>query len=254
MPARSALEFLVQIEKRSIPSIITAPNPKTLMYVPPYFPEPVVVRDAAADAPYDVRRRFIQRVIVGHAATVGVATAIGFFAHFPIDLRLSAVALLVMFLVHCLARKLANSTYPEKLIQTVLLPFVLVACGIVGSGLSQLDWSVWVFPVAVTGGTIYAILAGRDFSFLGHFGAGLGTVLLILFFKPWLPVYVPGTYPQAIILGAITSFYVSYDLAMILRRRRPNEAISGICDLYGDVLNITTYAPRVIAHWKKFNI
>ena len=224
------------------------------MYVPPYFPEPVVVRDAAADAPYDVRRKFIQRVIVGHAATVGVATAIGFFAHFTIDFRISSFALLVMLLIHCLARKLANSTYPEKLIQIVLLPFVLVACGVVGSGPSQRDWPVWVFPVAVTGGTVYAMLAGRDFSFLGHFGASIGSIFLILFAKPWLPAFVPGTYPQAIIVGGIASFYVSYDLAMILRRRKANEAVSGICDLYGDVLNITTYAPRVIAHWKKFNI
>lgn len=98
----------------------------------------------------------------------------------------------------------------------------------------------------------YVWLCGRNLSFLGLAFAGAavlaaGAVAAMLIRA--------ATAAQAGLFwaaGTLVVCYISYDLAMVLRRRRRAETAAAAADLYRDLLNFLTYPFRIARHWRRY--
>ena len=59
---------------------------------------------------------------------------------------------------------------------------------------------------------------------------------------------------QALIWNSVGLFYMVYDLAALMSRRKTTEAWASVVDLYRDVFNFMGYFPRVLIHWNRHRI
>ena len=59
---------------------------------------------------------------------------------------------------------------------------------------------------------------------------------------------------QALLWNAVGLFYLVYDLASLLSRRKSDESWASVVDLYRDVFNFLGYFPRVMIHWNRHRI
>ncbi len=248
------------------------------MFVPPYFPEPLVVADNVADSPYDLRVRFVRQVSGLIGLFLGLVAAVAVWVPGPsatpfesvrMEARLAEglpisspvippgalpLAVVSLLLVQSLLRRLFNGAKAERWVAPLLLPVHALLLGWWGHELHYQGWPVAVVPLAGAGMAFYALICGRDFSFVGQFivsllvqALGLLAVVEIwpaLHFSPWLAVGV----------GFVAQFYLVYDLAMILKRRRLGDQVLAICDVTCDPFNLLTYIPRVILRWRRFLI
>jgi FtsH-binding integral membrane protein len=90
------------------------------------------------------------------------------------------------------------------------------------------------------------LFAGRDYSFFGIY------VLTLIFTALSLAVFTIATdivmsqgFAIFVVVAGMLFFWV-YDLAMILRRRKPKETIAAALDLYRDTLNFIGYPVRIM--------
>lgn len=224
------------------------------MFIPPYFPEPLVVPNNVADSAYDERLRFLRLVIAGHAATVAFALLVALFWPWRMAPQVVTGALLGALILHSLVRKLLAGLPQERLFQIALLPITLILTGLFGRELHDQGWPVLALPIGVLGGAVYTAISGRDFSFVGNYVLSGVFTIAGCFAATWI-------WPQnehhpwlAALIGLVALFYLVYDLAMVLKRRRHGDEFLAVCDLYCDVLNLFSYIPRVIQHWKRFAI
>ena len=80
------------------------------------------------------------------------------------------------------------------------------------------------------------------------------SISIFIFVAFWMKLLLPGQIQLAFVWTAAYLFYYVYDLASILKRRRPNEILMAALDLHRDFLNFFSYSIRVIRHWYKFRI
>ncbi|MBN8690876.1 MAG: hypothetical protein J0L72_08815 [Armatimonadetes bacterium] len=230
------------------------PKFSSLAFAPPYFPEPVVVPQNVASDGYDARLSFVRRVILVHALTVAIATALAIWL--PIFLSREAAIMVLLGSIALLSafRKILHGKIgiaPTTILATTA---IIVSASQVAQYLERDGWPVMVLPLGVLGGLLYTIACGRDFSFVGQFVlAGLFTVLGC-FGIAWAwpgAVTNPGL---AGLFGVLSLLYYVYDLAMILKRRKSEEWAYAVADLYCDTLNVFTYLWRVVQHWRKMQL
>ncbi len=219
------------------------------MHIQPFFPEPILVAGNVADAPYDVRVRFVRLVVAGHVAAMAVLT-LGVLVGPSVSPRWTLVLLAVGYLGLLVARRAGDGGRAEQVASLALS--VPAGLGLVGAG----QWALaeGLPMVALPLGSllfgVYTALCGRDFSFsfvpVAVFGAGaLG--LAAGAGLGWTAQETLG--PTLAALGT-WAVYLAYDLAMIVKRRRPDEPVSATIDLFRDPLNFVSYFVRVVRHWR----
>lgn len=223
------------------------------MNIPPYFPEAIEIPGNVAEERYAVRLRFLRQVIALHFATVlgvfAVAVARPFALHPSAAAAWLAASLLAMSAVRQL--HLARPEWDAR-ISALLLPVVVVLGGSALVALAEAGWPWEGVAGAVVGWVAYAALCGRDFSFMGlGFVAGIGA--LVGASAGWmLERYGIGGALRASSLGLVVAFYFVYDLSAMLTRRRKQDTVAALADLYRDALNVFSYSVRVYRHWKKY--
>ncbi len=218
-----------------------------------YFPEPVTVPDCVADQPYRQRLEFVRRVLLLHSFSVFAVLAGAKFAQragllppYP-ELSLGLLALLVI--VATLTRKYLR----DKLSQAVDALLLFVMALLSGSILTLAPENhLGLFLAGPAWILAYLVLCGKDFSFVGMPTIGiLGSGAL------GIAGVVSGTLSRNeavsawMILAAYWA-YVSYDLSMIMKRRRSDELLRSVTDFWRDLTNFVTYPIKVILHWRRY--
>jgi len=225
------------------------------MTVPPLFPEPITVSGNAAESDYDTRLAFIRRVIRGQflafAFVTLVATQIS-----KADGRLESIlayAVIVMAVLH-FTRRFGRGGWLDRWFGASLFFLLLVILGWAGATMKASGWPVAVLPAVSALIWVYSVLAGRDFSFVGQFSLPalvLGLTMAGGVGLHWISLE---TAQLATAMGLPFLGFLVYDLAMILKRRRPDEVALSVVDLFRDPLNFTTYGVRVWRHWQRVKI
>ncbi len=222
------------------------------VYVQPYFPEPETIPNSVAAEPYEVRLRFVRTVVMLHlvsAAAVASTVIWAWKRELTVTTWPGALALL---LVLSLFRKFRPAF--DFAITLLALPPFLFMLGLQLHLTNDEGFPVYGLGLSLVAATVYTVLAGRDFSFVGcYMLAGGSTVLTMLVANHWLGLPPLGL-AAGIILALAYLFYFVYDLASLLSRRRLGEPLLAVSDLYRDVLNILTYSIRVLHHWRTFRI
>lgn len=104
----------------------------------------------------------------------------------------------------------------------------------------------WTFASGWAGLVLYNCFAARDYSFLGQYVlVWLATVASTTAFT-LLSDTVFSLAFASLVVFSVALYYFVYDLSMILRRRRPGQALYGALDLYRDALNFVGFPVRVM--------
>ncbi|HJP81930.1 MAG TPA: Bax inhibitor-1 family protein [Fimbriimonadaceae bacterium] len=223
------------------------------MYVPNYIPDPIEIPNNVTDEPYLVRLGFVKRVAAMHFVSLLVVATI---AYGPVELpsTVSWIPLALMVVGLAVVRVLLRRGPREPKVSSWLLLPLLVSVGLALHPVQTAGWPIWTVLLGPGFALIYAILCGRDFSFLGQYLLSLiasSTAIAILL------VAAPATVADArfaLLANAGYLTYWVYDLASLLARRRLGEEWAGVVDLYRDVLNIFGYIVRCVGHWRKHRI
>lgn len=224
------------------------------MNIPPYFPEPIEIPGNASESRYAVRLGFIRRVLALFFLTVGVVVAVVFESdRVPLNPVQALVGTVLGLGAMSVVRQLAmNRSKLDAVLSWLILPSFLICLG------QMLAWGedsgamMEVVLAGLIGWFSYAVLCGRDFSFIGQFGVSM---IAALGYALWTVMQLGrplGAAAVAFFASVALLFYLTYDLAMITKRRRPDEVWSAVCDLYRDLLNGITYSGRVLQHWRKY--
>jgi len=223
------------------------------MYVPNYIPDPIEIPGNVTEEPYGTRLAFIKRVASLHVASLLIVLGI---AHSPVSLpqRVSWWPLAVMIMGLALIRITLRRGPLEAKTSAMLLIPLLISVGEALSPVQGNGWPLWTIVIGPTCALIYALVCGRDFSFIGQYSLSLiaSSTFIALASLVW-PYSVP-TPREALLVGAAYLTYWVYDLASLLARRRLGEDLAAVVDLYRDVLNLFGYVARCIGHWRKHRI
>jgi FtsH-binding integral membrane protein len=224
------------------------------MYVPNYIPPPIEVPNNVTEERYPQRLGFIRRVTVLHLLSLLIVGGLSMLDLPSIKLSASAVEIGSLLVVFSVVRITTRATKMDQIISLCLAPLLLVSLALLARTLNQSGWPVWGVVVGAASSVLYAFLCGRDFSFVGQFCLGLivsSTALAVV-----ATTFRMSTHQAAFLLGtnAAFLFYVVYDSASLLARRRLGEEAAAVVDLYRDVLNVFGYFVRVARHWRKHKI
>jgi len=219
-----------------------------------YVPDPLEVPGNVTQDPYPERLAFIRRVSALHAATVcGVALIASAFP-IEIDWRPALAYFLALLVILCLVRIAYRGGRNEVTTSVGLLPLLLATAGLTAGALLHVGFPVWSAGLGLAFAVIYAMLCGRDFSFVGQFVLSLiasSTLVALLSIQLSLSTRQAA---QALLWNGSFLLYYVYDLASLLARRRRAEELAAVTDLYRDVLNIFGWIVRVVAHWRRHRI
>jgi hypothetical protein len=221
----------------------------------PYFPEPITVPGNVAAGDYPTAVRFLRTTGLGHllslAAIVMLTISLrrlGFAAE-----GLGSGAVWLMCLGSLIA--LAWLRHGPILIQALtFVTFALaLAAGVAAEAplvFDELYDFAFAFRLAFLsawlGLVFYNLLAARDYSLVGQYVlvccfAGASMVYFTL------TTYLTGGQGFAVwVLVCGMVFYWVYDLAMISRRRRADEPLAAVFDLYRDVFNFVGFPLRML--------
>ncbi len=234
-----------------------------LPFPPPILPEPITVPNNAADAPYHERLNFIKKIGFLNLGSLAL-TSFAIYGVFNSELInvASRFSTEVLFL-GSVASLVALSFLRNKSLILQLLTWVLLI-GFVSSPsgffISQLHDSFPIFTECVGiaigscwfGIFLYYVFCGRDFSFFGLFCLVYVFALVVVIGLTLWSREVAFVEGMTIVLAVtIFLYYWVYDMAMILRRRRLDEAISASLDPYRDVLNFVGFPVRVLRMRKR---
>lgn len=223
------------------------------MYVPNYVPDPIEIPGNVTEEPYRVRVAYVKRVASLHFVSLLIVLGIAYNPPLLPD-HLSWWPLAVLILTLAVLRVALRRGPREAGVSTFLLLPLLLAVGIALQPIQNHGFPLWTILLGPGFGLIYAMLCGRDFSFLGQYLLSLiasNTAIAAL----W--VGAPGTVEGARYALLANSAYLSYwvyDLASLLARRRTGEELAAVVDLYRDILNFFGYIARCIGHWRKHRI
>ena len=224
------------------------------MQVPNYIPEPLEVPGNITQAPYAARLRFIRKVALMHLGSILVVAALASapLPHYP--LRQSSILLLACLLALNIVRIVWRGTRSEPAISVALMPVLAITLAIFARGLEFAGIPPWPVAVASVCATLYAVLCGRDFSFVGQFLLSLIASSVVVAALCRSVELTPGKAEIALAVNAGYLFYLVYDSASLMARRRQGEELAAVVDLYRDVLNVFGWVVRCIHHWRKHKI
>jgi FtsH-binding integral membrane protein len=216
----------------------------------PIFPEPITVPGNVASVRYRDRVRFVRRVVVGHALVAcGVAGLSAFGG--PTNLREHVLTLVLGLAALSSVRAWFQSGPLEAALSWGCMAPVCFGLAGLARSFQAAGVPAWAWALPSVAAGAYALACGKDFSYIGQavLGAvGCGGVLAAAVALGWIGLRESW---GAMVGSAAWLAYLSYDLSMIVKRRRPGEEASAVADLFRDLLNWTTYPVRVAAHWKK---
>lgn len=223
------------------------------MYVHNYVPEPLEVPGNVTQERYPLRLAFIRKVSLIHATSaLGVAAMIPFLP--AISFGRAMYLWLALTLILAVLRITFRGVKPEVVATSALFPLLLVAVALViRAGLAR-GWPIWSAGIGLSCAVIYAMLCGRDFSFVGQFLLALIVSSMAIAYCDLQLGLMRGRAAEALAWNAAYLFYYVYDLASLMARRRIGEEFAAAADLYRDVVNIFGYIVRVIAHWRRHRI
>ncbi|MFN7171287.1 MAG: hypothetical protein ACK4P3_00670 [Fimbriimonadaceae bacterium] len=224
--------------------------------VPPVFPEPATVAGNVADASRAVQVQFLRTTWLMILLCLAYVFSWAVFYNPPMIQGTLTYFLAVAASVVLSVLRLTPGKPVVKLVISGLI--FIVAGPLYGSLLVQLEIDGMPLGLMLLFATLvaylYAQLTGRDYSFLGQFlvslSAGLACFLFMerttgdLGWHLWGPVAI----------WLVICFYLSYNLACVMRRRRPEEWIESALDMFRDPLNLLTYPVRVIQHWHRYPV
>ncbi len=225
---------------------------RTHRQVAPYFPEPIVVSRNIGDSPYALVVSFSKQVI---SLNLVSSLLIGAFALWPIlkiDLPILWGIFLGSLVLLTIVRRVLNGGVTDNILSALFLLPTLVSAGEILRIYHDLHFPVVFLAAIPVWSAIYALFCGRDLSFPGFFVlSSLATILAGVVSTVF--GLVSWSFAMAGSGLAIAGLaYFTYDLASILRRRRPGEEVAAAADIFRDLLNFLTYSVRVILHWRKF--
>jgi len=224
------------------------------VYIQPYFPEPEIVPGAVAQAPYDTRLKFIRGVTYGWCLRVAVSFAGCSLVKIPAPLESLALWGLAGLLILSASRGVSVHGKLDRWVSWIVFPPTILMLAAVVVGLGRGGLGTLSIPIGMGCLALYTLLCGRDYSFTGAVAlawmAMVGVLVLLSFTDAMTAMET--------LLGALTGtvflFYVVYDLACLLQRRRTDEQSLAVVDLARDSLNFITYGIRVIRHWQRFRL
>lgn len=223
------------------------------MNIPPYFPEPVEVPESIARKPYAVLTEFIKRVIALHYMTILFLFHIPFLwppkwnTDYLAYISLGGILILSLIRIFVQGRK-------QTFVSLIILFPTLIALGWWFYILQNLGWPVGSIRLAALCAFLYSMLCGRDFSFIGQLVLSMIGFTVFFVFMYYFSKLDSQQFSRALIIGYVYLIYYVYDLACLLNRRKENEFLDGVIDLYRDPLNFIGYTLRVIKHWRSFKI
>lgn len=224
------------------------------MVVPNYIPDPLEIPGNVTLEPHRVRLWFIRRVFSWHLLSLAIVAAVAILPVPTPAVPVVGLALLATLIGLCLVRIGLRGSKAEVVISAWSLAVLLPLVGLFARALWLAGVPVWAPLLGVGFAYFYALVCGRDFSFVGqYFLALLASTVSIAGIS--LLMRHEGPY-AALALGCnlvYLSYYV-YDGASLLSRRRLGEELGAVVDLYRDVLNLFGYVPRVVQHWHKHRI
>jgi FtsH-binding integral membrane protein len=224
------------------------------VYVPNYIPEPLEVPGNVTQEPYPRRLAFLRRVGALHLLSILVIAVIATLPVPDVEISMLGVWLAAALLGLSLLRIAIRGSRNEGLLSSAILPVVLGLAGVLIKQLWDVGIPAWSAGVGVAAAVAYAMLCGRDYSFVGQFMLALIASSVLL--AGVIVALGMSREAGAIALGwnAVFLFYYVYDLASLQARRRLGEELGAVVDLYRDVLNVFGYVFRVIHHWHKHRI
>lgn len=223
------------------------------MYVPNYMPDPIEIPGNVTEEPYLVRLGFIRRVAALHFVSLLVVLAIAYGPYAPakeVTWWMLGGLILSLAIIRVVLRRGRREAKVSGWLIVVLLPVV----GFVLNHVQRDGHPIWTVIIGPGCALIYALLCGKDHSFVGQYLLSLiasSTAIAALL------VAAPETVASARFALTTNAVYLSflvYDLASLLARRRLGEEFAAVVDLYRDVLNIFGYIVRCISHWRKHRI
>lgn len=224
------------------------------MHVPPFMPQPIEIPGNVATERYRVRLGFVRRVSALHLLSVGIVAA-AVSAPFPErTIWWPAVGTLGSLVVLTLVRALARGRRREQLLSLCLFPVLLAFLAWLVRDLAAMGWPMWAPAIGVGCAAAYALTCGRDLSFVAMVVIPAFVSSLLI----GLAAFTTGLSGRQGILALALNFgflfFVVYDLASLLSRRRLGEEIGAVVDLYRDILNFLGYGVRVVQHWRRYRI
>lgn len=208
---------------------------------------------SVSQAPALVRAGFLRQVYglffisILVTITVGVITA----GMGPVMLGFQ-MPLLIAFIVLAIAMAFARRTTGLNIALFYL--FSAVEGAIAGPMLMLINHTAPGVPMmaaVITGGifgglSLYALVSGKDFSFLGGF-LFMGLIAVMIGGLVLMFLHVAALYTLYTVGGAlIFSGYILYDTSMIMRRLAPEEAIVGAVSLYLDLVNLFWFILQIL--------
>lgn len=224
------------------------------MHVPPFIPQPIEIPRNVTTERYRVRLGFVRRVAALHFLSVGLVAA-GSFAPWPEwTVWWPAAGTLGMLIVLTLVRALARGRQREQLLSIALAPILLVFLAWLVRDLNALGWPMWAPAIGLGCAVAYALTCGRDLSFVAMVVIPTLVSSMLIVLAAYTGGLSAGLIGAALALNFAFVFYVVYDLASLLSRRRLREEAGAVVDLYRDILNFLGYGVRVVRHWRRHRI
>lgn len=224
------------------------------VYVPNYVPEPEEIPGNLTKEPYARRVQYIRHVLYKFIGSVAMIVGVGLLV--PRNLPvwpITGFMLIVLLLVSGI-RTVLRGTNLEPKLTTWCLPIVVVAVAVTSRAWTAAAFPAWSILAGIACFGIYATICGRDFSFVG--GYALSIIASSVFIAGVMVEEGMSSQrsTEALLWNAFGLFYLVYDLAAMLSRRKRNESWASVVDLYRDIFNFVGYFPRVVIHWNRHRI
>jgi hypothetical protein len=223
----------------------------------PYFPEPITVPGNVNDSGYRVVVWFSRvTALVGLALLAGIACAtIYWMAPERVEWLLTVGPERIWGISLCSFVLLALARKAPIAIQLPL--FTVFALGVsatfalwapaIAEDFPDFAKSLgWTFASGWTGLVLYNVISARDYSFLGQYVLVWLVTVVSTSVYTLLSEIVFSLAFASLVVFSVALYYFVYDLSMILRRRRPTQAMEGALDVYRDTLNFVGYPVRVM--------
>ncbi len=223
--------------------------------MPNYVPEPEQIPGSVTKEPYALRLTFIRHVLSRFLGSIGIVIGVGLLQPITLQVRPATTALLVLLFLVSGIRTLLRGTDLEPQLTKICLPVVLIVFGLATRTWISNGFPAWSILAGIACFGLYAAACGRDFSFVGGYTLSLivSSVFIALVMveegmtSPWQN-------SLALLWNAAGLFYLVYDLAALLSRRKSTEGWAAVVDLYRDMFNFLGYFPRVLIHWNRHRI
>lgn len=224
------------------------------MNVPPFVPPQIEIAGNVAEARYPIRIAFVKRVVGLHSAYWAIILGCALIPLPDANWGFAATMVLGSLLALSLVRGLAKGWRHEQLLSAVCVPPLTMGIVLLVQLTGDAGVPFWVWGLGPLSTLMYAMLCGRDLSFVGMFVmTSLGCSGTILFGDQFGWFTRPLFWESLAAILAYLVFFV-YDLAALQTRRRLGEEVGAVLDLFRDLLNFTTYPIRVINHWRRHRI